>query len=442
MKTRDYFYSVCEHLKTLLAPSQVFTSWYVGEESDFVRFNKAAARQSGSVEQGTLNLDLIEGQRHALVSLSLSGDFKHDTERLSALVKEEQANLKNLPEDPYLLYATTPHSTEDIKSNHLPDAKKTVQDILHRASGLDFVGYYASGTTHRGFANSLGQTNWTSSHSFNLDFSAYLHGDKAVKSNYAGIHWDITQLEKQLDEVKQKQAILNQPAMELKPGKYKAYLTPTAFYDIISLLAWSGFSEKASRTKQSPLLHLSEGIDTLHPSVHFLENTAKGLGPSFQANGFIKPPQVTLIQEGRLKNCLISPRSAKEYGIQTNGASSDEMPESIEVAPGTLPNANILHELGTGLYINNLWYLNYSEKASCRMTGMTRFATFWVEDGKIKSPLNVMRFDDTVFRILGSHLLGLTQEREWIIDAHTYEHRAVSSAHLPGLLVNDFNLTL
>jgi predicted Zn-dependent protease len=73
---------------------------------------------------------------------------------------------------------------------------------------------------------------------------------------------------------------------------------------------------------------------------------------------------------------------------------------------------------------------------------MTRFATFWVEHGKLAAPLEVMRFDETVYRMLGENLVGLTAEREWIVDAGTYSQRSTSSTRLPGALVADFTLTL
>ena len=73
---------------------------------------------------------------------------------------------------------------------------------------------------------------------------------------------------------------------------------------------------------------------------------------------------------------------------------------------------------------------------------MTRFATFWVEDGEVVAPLNVMRFDDTVYRMMGSGLLGLTEDRELLMDAGTYGGRSTGSARLPGALVDDFVLTL
>jgi predicted Zn-dependent protease len=82
------------------------------------------------------------------------------------------------------------------------------------------------------------------------------------------------------------------------------------------------------------------------------------------------------------------------------------------MAAGSLAQADILKQLGTGLYISNLWYLNYSDLPAARLTGMTRFATFWVEDGEIKAPVSTMRFDDSVYQLLGSQLEALTAERE------------------------------
>ncbi|MGD8397096.1 MAG: metallopeptidase TldD-related protein, partial [Candidatus Eiseniibacteriota bacterium] len=98
--------------------------------------------------------------------------------------------------------------------------------------------------------------------------------------------------------------------------------------------------------------------------------------------------------------------------------------------------------LDRGLYINNVHYLNYSDRPACRMTGMTRFATFWVEKGKIAAPVNVMRFDETIFRILGDNLVDLTAQREFILDPDTYFARSTDSGRVPGALIEDFTLTL
>ena len=145
---------------------------------------------------------------------------------------------------------------------------------------------------------------------------------------------------------------------------------------------------------------------------------------------------------GKLGDALVSPRSAKEYSLTTNAANGRESPESLDLAPGRLAQDEILQALERGLYISNLWYLNYSDRPAGRITGMTRFATFWVEGGRIVAPLSPMRFDDSIYRMLGGNLLELTRERELLLDSSTYGERSTSSARLPGALLRSLKLTL
>jgi predicted Zn-dependent protease len=128
--------------------------------------------------------------------------------------------------------------------------------------------------------------------------------------------------------------------------------------------------------------------------------------------------------------------------VATNGANSEEVPESMDLAAGSLAQEDALRALDTGLYVGNLWYLNFSDRASCRLTGMTRFASFWVENGRIAAPLDVMRFDDTVYRIFGDNLEALTRERDLVPESDTYGERQTLSMRTPGALVREFTLTL
>jgi predicted Zn-dependent protease len=182
--------------------------------------------------------------------------------------------------------------------------------------------------------------------------------------------------------------------------------------------------------------------ERLSPAVTLVENTADGTAPMFQGDGFVRPPRVTLIDRGALAEPLVSPRSAKEYGYPANGAHGSESPESLDLAAGTLPAADALDALGDGLYIGNLWYLNYSDRPGGRITGMTRFATFKVEGGRIVAPVNPLRFDDTIYRMLGEKLAGLTAERELLLSTSTYDERSTASARLPGALIEGLRFTL
>jgi predicted Zn-dependent protease len=437
-----YFHEVTNTLSGLLRGSEVYLANFHGEQSDFVRFNHGRVRQAGTVETRTLSVDLVRGRRHAAGSTSLAGDPEIDGSRVARLVESLREQCALVPEDPHLLYATDPGSSTRRLESRLLAGTEAVDEIQKAARGRDLVGIYAAGGTYCGFANSLGQRNWYANGSFNLDWSFVHSADKAVATNYAGFEWSQDAFDRKVELALAQLELTAKPPRTVEPGRYRVYFAPAALADFLALLGWGGFGLRAHRNKTTPLLRMREEGLRLHPQVCFSENARDGFAPDFQEEGFRRPDRVSLIDGGAYCDCLTSPRSAAEFGVSTNGACASEMPQSLDVAAGTIVLDDVLGMLDKGLFIGNVWYLNYSDRAACRTTGMTRFATFWVENGKLQAPLNVMRFDETVYRMLGANLIGLTDAREWILDSSTYSQRSTASTRLPGALVDDFTLTL
>ena len=147
-----------------------------------------------------------------------------------------------------------------------------------------------------------------------------------------------------------------------------------------------------------------------------------------------------------MKNFLINAATAKEYSLVSNNADAglwnSEVMRSIEVRAGTLEESDILKELGTGLYLTNLHYINWSDPQAARLTGMTRFACFWVENGEIVGPIQDLRFDDNLYNLFGSELLALTKERNRFANTLTYQKRRLGGMIVPGALLSKMNFTL
>jgi predicted Zn-dependent protease len=437
-----YFNDVAALLDKSLAPGETHLCRFDAEESDFVRLNRGKVRQPGSVSQRYLSLRLIRDKRHAERSLTVSGDLAHDRADIAAALAALRDAIDGLPDDPHLDYATDVHSSRTVRTANLPQSEQIVASILDAAQGLDLVGIYAAGPVYRGFANSLGQRNWHEVSSFNLQWSLYHRTDKAVKTSYGGFEWSAADFGAKMHDARERLALLANPSRSLEPGRYRAYLAPSAMEELAGLLCWGGFSGRALATRQSCLFRMQDGTSVLDPAITFEENIADGIAPAFQDEGFARPDNVPLLANGRLVGSLVSPRTAKEFALATNGANAAEMPEALDMAAGTLPLADTLAALDTGIYVGNLWYLNFSDRPACRITGMTRFASFWVDHGRIVAPVNVMRFDDSVYRLLGDHLVGLTRERELIVNSDTYRARNVGSMRLPGAVVSEMAFTL
>ncbi|WP_223510544.1 TldD/PmbA family protein [Pseudomonas sp. BF-RE-03] len=431
----DSFKALVNGLREAIREPEQFTLSYAAESSAFVRFNHAKVRQAGQVQQASVGLKLINDGRHADLDITLSGDAHVDAQRLAEGLQQLRDTLPLLPQDPYLLLNYT------VREHPLPDTEQVVAEITRAAEGLDLVGFYAAGPISRGFASSSGAFGWHQANSFNFDFSLFHANGQAVKASYAGHDWNSEGFARRFQQAREQLEFLGRPLRTLAPGQYRAYLAPAALEEIMGMLSWGGFSAQSIASKSSPLQKLYAGDHSFSPLVSLDEQVSGSLSPAFSGEGYPRS-DLKLIVEGKAGAQLVGSRSAAEYGLTANGASGGESPTALNMAPGALADAEILKQLGTGLYISNLWYLNYSDQPMARMTGMTRFATFWVENGEIQAPVSTMRFDDSAYSLLGSQLEALTEERELLLSASTYSQRATASALLPGALISKLTLTL
>jgi len=413
------------------------------ESTDYIRFNKAKIRQAGNVKQNTITLKLINKKGKTLNSVTrISGELQNDLKTLDNVLNFLKRELSDLPPDKYLTFSHKNNSSEKIYPDKKINNMVITQNILDSFINLDMVGILSSGTICAGFANSKGQINWHENQSFNFDWSIYNKSGKAIKQNYSDIVWNNKKFSKILEEGKEKLKVLNYKEVKINPGAYKVYLSPNALYEIIEILGWGGFSFKSNKVGTSPLHLMTKSNKSLHESINISENLSSGIAPNFQADGFIKPENTDLIVNGKYINSLVSPRSSLEYVVKHNAAENHESPISLTIKPGSIGEDNILSTLKDGIYINNLWYLNFSDRNNGKITGLTRFGCFKIKDGEYEGPINSMRFDETIYNILGENLIGLTDTPHLLMDNSTYEQRSNYSAFLPGAVVDDFRMTL
>lgn len=439
---RSHFDSVANALCLASDGIDRVTLYYAAEDSCFVRFNHAQVRQATEVLQIEATLTLVSGARQAAATVTLSGKVDGDIERLLTARAALQADLPQVPPDPHLLLPDTVVSSAHEADGAMPSAPQVISAVAHAADGADFVGLYAGGPMARGFADSRGQRNWHAVESFVFDWSVYHAGDQAVKTSYAGTAWDGTEFARRVAQARQDAALFEKPRKTLAPGTYRAALSHAAVADLLGLLERGGFSARGVRTGTSPLSRLHQGQAQFHPDLHLTEDTAAGLAPAFQADGFAKPARVPLVRAGKAADLLACARSAREYGLPANGAAAYEAPDSLDIAAGTLPERELLARLGTGVYLSDVHYLNYSDRLATRVTGMTRFASCWVENGVPVAPLSVMRFDDTLTHLFGEGLIGLTAERELFPETQAYGSRQLRSVRAPAGLVEGLRFTL
>lgn len=436
-----HFLLLADEVERAQKGAEITLMSFSAEQSDFIRFNAAKVRQIGQVSQGKLTLRLIDGARQAYSTLTVCGDTDADLHEVTDALATLREALRDASDDPHLLFDTSQWERSTRRAGKLPQPQALVRTVAECAKGLDFVGFYAGGTIVRGFASTRGSRGWYEVSNFNFSWSLYDPSGRAIKTSYAGDHWSDAVFAGKIEQAAARLPVLARTPRALSPGSYRSYLAPAALEELLGVTAWSGFSARAQATSRSELYKLHTGEIALDPRVTLTEDLSLGITPGFNDDGYLRA-SVPLIQDGRSMERLTNARSAREYGLQPNGALDSEAPAALSMEGGDLAEEDVLAQLDTGLYIGNLWYVNFSDRMNCRLTGMTRFATFWVEHGKIVAPLEAMRFDDSMYRLLGDQLERLGAQPELQLSDSTWGERGTGGTHLPGALVRSFELTL
>ena len=437
------FNQLVETLLIKKAKNEHFTVRLSSESSQFTRFNSAKVRQTGYVHDGSIQLTLMANQRSSFRQFTFTGNWEIDWELVSTALQELRDELTLLPIDPYLVLPSGNNISREINIGKLLTPEILVPSILEPVANLDFTGMYAGGIVIRGYGDSSGQKHWFVTDSFNLDYSLFMASGQAVKGTFAGSEWNEAAYLAKINDGKQQLEMLSRPVKELPKGQYKTYFAPAAVADLLGMLSWGAISEASIQQGNSALAALSRQEKQLSSKFTLKENFQSGLVPRFNNLGEMAAPELTLIEKGILINSLVNSRTAKEYHKSANGANGSETLRSPEINPGSLIFEEILPSLDTGLYVSNLHYLNWSDRPSGRITGMTRYACFWVENGEIIAPIANLRFDESLYRFWSAeNLIDLTNFQEFIPEVGTYESRQLGGSLVPGMLVKNFTYTL
>ncbi len=423
-----------------------FSASLSGENSQFTRFNGSKVRQSGHVCDGQLQITLMSAERTTTAKVPFVGEFETDWATAQRAIARLQAEFPHLPVDPYIVVpiASSHGQSRELRGGQLLPAEAVAETLLEPVQALDFSGLYAGGLAYRAYGDSAGNRHWFEAPSFTLDYS--LFGDRpnqAVKGTLAGDQWSLADYSQAIAKTQQQLALLARPTKAIPKGCYRTYLAPAAVGDVIETLIWGGgLGEADLRQGNSAFGKLERGEVSLSAKFSLSENFARVGVARFNSLGEVSPAQLPVIQQGQWMNSLVSSRSAKEYGKASNAANVGEIMRAPVVDPGQIREQDILKDLGTGLYLSNLHYLNWSDLTAGRITGMTRYACFWVEDGEIIAPIENLRFDDNLYRFLGEGLLGLTQAQTFLPAVGTYDRRSLGGMWMPGMLIDQFRYTL
>jgi len=439
--TQEAWHAVATRLLQELKEGESLALSLSAEDSLFIRMTQAKVRQSSQVQQGFVELHFFKNGRNLKITIPFTFQPEKDFHVCQEALHRCREETAHLPEDPFLQLPENHGQFHQDMSQKI-DGYSLINSCLNRVQESDFVGILSVGDVMRANMNSTGLNQWFKTSTFSLDFSFYAKNRQAVKGLYGGQLWQDQEFEalvtKKLYQLEQ----LNKPLISLEKKRYRAYFSPSAVATLMGILSWGATSQEAYQRGQCAFKKLVDGKQRLSPMLSLQENFTSGQIPPFNEAGEIAPEILCIVEQGRFKNLLCSSRSAKEYGVASNFAPMRENLRAPEILPGHLPSAKEMEALGTGIYVSDLHYLNWSDIQHGSMTGMTRFGCFWVENGQIVAPVKDLRFDESLYHFWGPGLEGFTDKAETHPQTGTYYQRDLGIIKAPGMLVNDFTFVL
>lgn len=447
---KHHFEKLSDELFKELKKNESINFNLIAENQDYIRWNNSRVRQATHVLQIELELHFQNGKNSIQYNCNLSGQWTSDLNLLKSLLDLARKETDILPDDPYYVPYSNYGCSEKNFHGKTPQTEELFSFFEKETQGTDFTGLFANGTQIRANKNNQGQSHWFSNQSFFMDYSLYTQNqdleNKAVKNLFSDQNWNKDIFLEQFQSSKNQLSLLKRKNKSISPGSYRVYLAPAAAADIFGILSWGAVSYSAYKRGSCALQKVIEGHEHFSNLFSLKENFNLGVCPQFNSLGEVASTELNIITEGKVKSLLVNMKTSKEFQVPSNGADSNmwggEYLRSPEIKGGQLALSDVLQKLGTGIFIGNVHYLNWSDLQNARVTGMTRYACFWVEGGEIQAPIQDLRFDVSLFHILGTGLVALTEETQLFTSIETYLRRSLGGIKTPGLLVDDFKFTL
>ena len=444
---KEIYNTICSQVYSTLQEGENLTIYMEGENSQYFRFNDSKIRQTGIIEDYNVTLSLYHGKKSLQATTTVSSDIDYSVKNLISEIDGLREPLSLIPENNFTVFPDKFDSTEVYREGSLPDREEILDSLMGVIDKDNLTGVWTSGKIFRASSTSKGTQHWFEKDSFIFDFSLIDAKENMVKILYPGSDWNKDDFMSAFDDASKRLQLMNKTKLELKPGKYRVWFEPHAVADFVDMLNWNGVSEASLRNGSSCLLRMRKDNVKLSEKFSLDESFDRKSTASFNSRSEVSG-NVSLIKRGMMENTLINSKTALEYRLTSNYAedvNSWGMGEYLR-APfmhgGDIKLDERLQKLGTGIFISNIHYLNWSDNLGGRITGLTRYACYWVEDGKMVAPIKTMRFDDSFYNFFGDNLeaVGETVLSRPVIE--TYDGRNPGETTCPGILVNDFELTL
>ncbi|HET7029097.1 MAG TPA: TldD/PmbA family protein [Candidatus Limnocylindrales bacterium] len=192
--------------------------------------------------------------------------------------------------------------------------------------------------------------------------------------------------------------------VSVDPGDWSVVLEEYAVVDLLSMLAYMGFSALAVQEERSffePGKQIGSDLVTIVDDA--FEPGAMPM--AFDYEGVAKQ-RVVLVDRGLCGSVVYDQQTAARAGVASTGHGLPApnpygpFPLNLVMTAGSTPRDALVGDMERGLLVTRFHYTNPVHPKLAIVTGMTRDGTFLVEGGQIVGPVRNLRFTQSYLAAL------------------------------------------
>jgi PmbA protein len=202
------------------------------------------------------------------------------------------------------------------------------------------------------------------------------------------------------------QARASRGRQELAPGRYLVVLGAEAVGDLLQFLPALGFSGSLAAAGLGLTARAGEQLLPAWTDIADDAAADTGLPLDFDIEGVTKR-RVPFFDRGRVGEPVTDLATAASLGRASTGhahIAREQVPEpvaaNIVMAPGAVSEAELIAAVARGVYLQRFWYTRLVDRVAGTITGVTRDACFRIENGRLTTPLEGLRFTESVTGVL------------------------------------------
>jgi predicted Zn-dependent protease len=391
------------------------------EQAQLTRFANSEIHQNVAETNGSLNLRVAIGKRVGVASSNrLDDDGLRRLAETATAIARNSAELEDwggLPE-PTPIRELTAGWSESTAAATPEQRAAGVGAVIAAAdaAGVRAFGSFSTGAEHLAVANSHGIRALQRRTNAQL-LTVAMAGDSG--SGYAEqASVDVTAIDAEAigrEAAEKAHSTANPVAVE--PGDWSVVLEEYAVVDLLSMLAYMGFSALAVQEERSfaePGKVIGSELVTIVDDA-----TEPGAMPmAFDYEGVAKQ-KVVLVERGVCRDVVYDAQTGARGGHPSTGHglpapnSYGPFPLNMVMSAGSTSRGALVGEMERGLLVTRFHYTNPVHPKLAIVTGMTRDGTFLVEGGKIVGPVRNLRFTQSYLAALAG-VVAVGRERRTV----------------------------